>query len=101
MNRPKEIQINKFQLGALLTKINKEFFNCIVSNNIYCSHCRGLAVKGIFVDEIFLTKQNDIRINGRCKICSTEVSRLFSFSHIEEFSEKAGMIRRGIKNIAV
>lgn len=101
MRRRPEIQINRFQLGVLLTELDKKFFDCIVSYNIYCSHCRGLAVKGIFVDEIFLTNQNDIKINGRCKICSTEVSRLFTFGHEEEFTEKANMIRRSIKDMAV
>ena len=97
MNVHPEIQINKFQLGILLTGLDKKFFNCIIENNIYCSHCKNFAIKGILVDTIYLTKLNDVRVFGRCKICNSEVARLFEFGNEKVFGEKANKLRESIK----
>jgi hypothetical protein len=97
MNVHPEIQINKFQLGILLTGLDKKFFNCIIENNIYCSHCKNFAIKGILVDTIYLTKLNDVRVFGRCKICNSEVARLFEFGNEKVFREKANKLRESIK----
>lgn len=99
MKQHPEIQINRFQLGVLINGLEKEFLNCIMENNIYCSHCKGAAIKGVFVDEIYLTNRNDVRIYGRCKVCNTKVARLFDFSGDREFSRKANRLRMSIKLI--
>ena len=101
MNVHPEIQINKFQLGILLTGLDKKFFNCIIENNIYCSHCKNFAIKGILVDTIYLTKLNDVRVFGRCKICNYEVARLFVFGKEKIFGVKANKLRESIKELTL
>ena len=101
MNTYPEIQIHKFQLGVLLTGIDKKFYNYIIKYNIYCSCCKSLAFKGIFVDEIYLTKYNDVRVVGRCKICNSEVLRLFEFGNEKEFRNKANKIRESINELTL
>lgn len=98
MKQHPEIQINRFQLGVLIDGLEKEFMNCIMNSNIYCSHCKGVAIKGVFVDEIYHTNRNNVRIYGRCKVCNTKVARLFEFSS-GEFNKKANRLRMSVKLI--
>jgi|LSQX01.3.fsa_nt_gb hypothetical protein len=97
----REIEINRFQLGVLLTGLEKEFFNCIIQNNIFCSQCKSFAVNGVSVDRIYLTKINDVRIYGRCKICNFEVIRLFEFGHEKGFSKNANKLRKSIRKLTL
>jgi hypothetical protein len=101
MNLRREIEINRFQLGVLLTGLDKNFYNCIIENNIYCSHCKSFAIRGIFVDTIFLTKLNDVKVYGRCKICNSEVVRLFEFGNEKEFRDKANKLRESINELTL
>ncbi len=96
-----EIQINKFQLGVLLTGLDKKFYDCIIENNVYCSHCKQNAIKGILVDTIYLTKLNDVRVFGRCKVCNSEVARLFVFGKEKVFGVKANKLRESIKELTL
>lgn len=96
MKRRSQIQINRFQLGVLLNGLEKEFLNCIIENMVYCSHCGKMALKGIFVKEIYLTKQNDVKVFGICKACSTDVVRLFEFGIQKEFFIRADNLRSSI-----
>lgn len=96
-----EIEINKFQLGVLLTGLDKKFYQIIIENNVFCSYCNSFAFKGIFVDKIYLTKVNDVKIFGRCKICKTEVVRFFEFGNEEEFRVKANKLRESIKELTL
>lgn len=93
----RELLINNFQLGALLSGLDRKFFFFIINNNIFCSHCKDFAVNGIHVDRVYLTKINDIRIFGRCKVCNSEVIRLFEFGNAQEFQERANKLRESIK----
>lgn len=93
----RELLINNFQLGALLTGLDRKFFCFITKNNIYCSHCKNFAINGIYIDKAYLTKINDVRIFGRCRVCNSEVVRLFEFGNIKEFHEKANKLRESIK----
>src|SRR5690554_7047489 len=88
MNSRREIEINRFQLGVLLTGLDKNFYNCIIENNIYCSHCKSFAIRGIFVDTIFLTKLNDVKVYGRCKICNR------SEEHTSELQSRPHLVCR-------
>lgn len=96
-----EIQINRFQLGVLLTGLDKNLFNCIIDNNIYCSHCKSFAIRGIIVDSLFLTKLNDVKVYGRCKICNTEVVRLLEFGNVKIFRDKAIKLRESLNEMTL
>lgn len=97
IKRPPENKINQFQLALLLDDKEKQFYNYVIANNIYCSQCRGIASEGIVVDEIFLTDLNDIRVRGRCKVCNGEVGRLFEYGENKDFYDKVSLFRNSIK----
>ena len=99
MGARREILINNFQLGALLSGLDRRFFLFIIKNNVYCSHCKSFAANGIHVDMAYLTRINDVRVLGRCKKCNSEVIRLFEFGNVEEFQERANILRESIHSL--
>ena len=99
MKRFPELKINQFQLAVLLDEVKKHFFNFVIENNVYCCQCRGFAKEGVEVERIYLNSVNDIRVEGRCRKCGGEVSRLFEFGGKKEFDEKACRLRESIKTI--
>jgi hypothetical protein len=97
MKRLPEITINPFQLAVLLDETERNFYSVVIENYVYCSHCRGVAIEGVDVEEMYLTDLNDIRVVGRCRKCEGEVGRLFEFGEKKEFYEKACRFRESIK----
>ncbi|MCE5206621.1 MAG: hypothetical protein LLF80_11035 [Porphyromonadaceae bacterium] len=96
MTEKQHIGINLFQLAVLLDVDEKLFYNFVINHSVYCVKCRGIASKGIEVEEIYLTERNDIRVQGRCRICNGSVGRLFAFGEKKEFDEKAYRLRKSI-----
>lgn len=96
MKEKQNIGINLFQLAVFLDVDEKHFYNFVINNSVYCFQCRGIASKGIEVEEIYLTERNDIRVQGRCRICKGTVGRLFAFGDKKEFDEKACRLRESI-----
>lgn len=92
-----DVKINTFQLSSLFDEIEEKFYNHVVTNHIYCSHCYQMANKGVTVDEIYLTPQNDVQVLGRCNRCNGDVGRLFEFGTRVEFKQKALKLRASIK----
>ena len=93
MNRSPEMLINRFQLALLLNNAQKHFYNEVLANNVFCSHCGEIAKKGIVVEEIYLTRLNDIMVRGTCKVCNGKVARIIEFGEDKNFCEKANNFR--------
>lgn len=93
MNRQPEIQLNRFQLALLLDSAKERFYNEVLANNVFCSHCGGIAGKGIRVEEIYLTSLNDIKVCGTCRVCNGKVARIIEFGEDKTFYEKANKFR--------
>ena len=94
MERLTEIKINRFQLNILLNDEEKETFNYIADNNVYCGTCRDVCEKGIEIEEIILDSLNDIRVKGTCRVCSGPVSRTIQFGENKEFFNRANDFRK-------
>ena len=98
MNRPKEIQINQFQLNILLNDEKKQGYKYLLKNGVFCSTCKGICTEGVNVIEIHLNSLNDIIIHGTCKVCNGKVTRIMEFGEDKEFFAKANDFRKSIKN---
>ena len=98
MSRQKDIQINKFQLNILLNDEQKDGFNYLLNNGVFCSSCKGICTKGVEVTEIFLNTLNDIMVKGTCKVCNGKVTRIMEFGEDKAFFEKATEFRKAISN---
>jgi len=97
MKRQKQIKINQFQLNVLLNDEQKEDFNYLLENGVYCSTCNGTA-KGVTVEEIHLNTLNDIMVHGICGKCKGKVTRIMEFGEDKIFFEKANNFRKSINN---
>ena len=89
MNRPKEIQINQFQLARLLSEEQMGIYKSMLVDNVFCTHCEGTCKNGITITELFLTSLNDIKVNGTCNTCDGKVSRILEFGENKSFYVKA------------
>lgn len=97
MNNLSELKLNKFQLNVLLNDEQKETYDYIVRQNVFCGNCGGICSKGITIKEIILDSLNDIHIRGVCNVCNGKVTRLLQFGENKEFYTKANEFRKSIK----
>jgi len=98
MKRPTEIKINRFQLNVLLSDEQKEGFDYVVNENVYCGNCGGACKQGVEIKDIYLDSLNDIRIEGTCKKCKGKVARILEFGENKEFYQNAMSFRKSIDN---
>jgi len=98
MKRPPEIRINQFQLAILLDDEQKQGYKFILEKGVFCAHCGGTALKGIVVEEIYLTHLNDIMVRGTCNVCNGKVCRIMEFGEDMAFYDKAMKFRKDISN---
>jgi hypothetical protein len=79
MSKLKTIEINRFQLNVLLNSEQKEIFEFILNQNVYCTSCSGMCTNGIEVTNMFLNSLNDIMVNGTCNTCKGNVAKILEF----------------------
>ena len=96
--RPPEISINRFQLAILLNEKQKQDYQFMLDEGVFCGHCGGVAQKGIVVTEIYLNSLNDIIVHGTCKVCNGKVSCTMEFGEDKAFYEKANDFRKAIRD---
>jgi hypothetical protein len=97
MKKNKDLLINEFQLNILLSKEQRDFHKYIMDCNVYCIACMGMCKMGIEVNEIILDSQNDIIVNGTCKVCNGKVTRLIELGEDIAFYKKANQFRKSIE----
>lgn len=96
MKRLPEIQINQFQLALLLDDEQKSFYNDILAEKVFCTRCNDTALKGIVIEEIYLTDLNDIMVRGTCNDCGSKVARIMEFGANNAFYKKALKFRNTV-----
>jgi hypothetical protein len=96
MNKQTEIKINRFQLNVLLNNEQKEGFDYLLNQGVFCNTCGGTCEKGIEIKEIYLNSLNDIMVKGSCKVCNGKVTRIMEFGEDKVFFDKANDFRRSI-----
>jgi hypothetical protein len=94
--RLQEIGIDRFQLARLLNDKQKQFFERVISDNVFCSQCGDIAAEGITISVILLTGSNDIMVNGTCNTCKGNVGRVFEFGEDPDFYDRAMELRGSI-----
>ena len=98
MKRPPQIPINRFQLAILLNEQQKQDYQSMLNEGVFCGHCGGVAKKGIVVGEIYLDSFNDIVVYGICNVCMGKVACTMEFGEDQVFYEKANDFRKAIGN---
>jgi hypothetical protein len=98
MKRPIEIQINPIQLATLLDEKYKRDYRFLLEQGVICVHCDDIAKKGIVVEAIYLTHQNDVRVSGACTVCNGKVGRVMEFGENKALLERANDFRKALDN---
>ena len=96
MKKLKEITLNDFQLNVLLNEVEKNGYNFLLNNGVYCSGCGDICKKGVVKTAVKLDSLNDIVVRGNCAICGHEVARVIEFGEDKSFFEKAMKFRKSI-----
>ena len=96
MKRPKDIQINPFQLNRLLSEEERTGYTLLLREGVHCPTCRGICTKGVEVTEIHLNDMNDILVRGTCKVCNGRVARIMEFGENPIFFNKADEFRKSM-----
>jgi hypothetical protein len=96
MKKLNEIQINHFQLNVLLNVEQKEVFDYLLNEGVYCRTFGGTCSKGVEIKEIHLNSLNDIMVVGKCKACNGDVVRIMEFGENKEFFNKANEFRESV-----
>ena len=73
-----EILINNFQLGVLLSGLDRKFF-CFIIKIMFFSQCKNFAIDGVDVDRAYLTKTNDVRVFADVK---DVIRKLYAFLNL-------------------
>jgi len=97
MKNSEDMPINQFQLNALLSKEEKEFYNYVIESNVFCTGCGKTCEQGITVNSLLLTSTNDLVVQGICNVCQGKVARVMEFGENKEFYKKAMNFRNTVK----
>ena len=97
MKDKEEITLNHFQLNVLLDEEREKIYNHLLENGVFCNTCKDNCPEGVQVEQLFLTKQNDIKIKGKCKKCQSDVTRILEFGLDREFYKMADDFRESIQ----
>jgi len=97
MKKLKEISLNDFQLNVLLNDEEKNDYNFLLNNGVYCSGCGDICKEGVEKTAVTLDALNDIVIRGNCAACGHKVARVMEFGEDKSFFEKAIKFRKSIQ----
>lgn len=97
MTKQADKKINRFQLNVLLNNEQKEGFDYLLNQGVFCRTCGGTCAEGVEIKEIYLNSLNDILIKGNCKVCKGKVARIMEFGEDKEFFERANKFRKSIE----
>ena len=98
MKKQKALKLNPFQLNVLLNEEEKQDFQFLLENGVYCNNCKAVCPKGVVDYTASLDDLNDIRIEGHCAACGHKVVRIMELGEDRSFFEKVMEFRQSIQN---
>ena len=98
MKKLNEIKLNTFQLNVLLNEQEKEGFEMLLNEGVYCTRCNDVCKDGVVHYSIKLNALNDVVVDGECATCGHKVCRVMEFGEDRAFFEKALEFRKSIQN---
>ncbi|NQU52710.1 MAG: hypothetical protein HQ522_09250 [Bacteroidetes bacterium] len=98
MKKLKEINLNTFQLNVLLNEQEKEAFEMLLNEGVYCMQCNDVCKDGVVDYSIKLNSLNDVVVDGDCGTCGNKVGRVMEFGEDPTFFAKAVEFRKSIQN---
>jgi len=93
MPQDEEIELASLQFEILLNKEQKEAFNYLLNNTVFCPSCSRICPKGVVDFKTVLTDADEVLMKGKCAKCGSGVTRLMLFEEDEDFSNRVKEIR--------
>ncbi len=98
MKKLKEINLNTFQLNVLLNEQEKEGFEMLLNEGVYCMQCNDVCKDGVVNYSVKLNSLNNVVIDGECATCGNSVCRVMEFGEDRTFFKKAMEFRKSLAN---
>jgi hypothetical protein len=98
MQNLKEQRISSFQLKVLLNEQEKESFELLLHEGVYCTHCNAICKDGVDHYSTRLDVSNNLVINGECATCGNRVCKVMEFGEEPVFFAKALEFRKVNQN---
>ncbi len=98
MIKLKELKLNLFQLNVLLNKEEKEGFEWLLNEGVYCMRCNDVCKDGVVNYSTRLDSWNNVIVDGRCATCGNSVCRVMEFGEDPGFFAKAIEFRESLQN---
>ena len=93
MLEEEEIELDSFQFDNLLNKEEKDAFNYLLKNTVFCPSCSEICPQGVVDYNIILTDANEILMKGKCGKCGSGVTRLMLIEEDAGFKDRVKDIR--------
>lgn len=93
MPQDEEIELASLQFDNLLNKDQKEAFNFLLNNTVFCPNCRSICPNGVVDHITVLTDADEVLMKGKCAKCGSGVTRLMLIEEDSGFADRVKAIR--------
>jgi len=93
MPQDEEIELASLQFESLLNKEQKEAFNYLLNNTVFCPNCSNVCPEGVRDYKTVLTDANELLMKGKCVKCGSGVTRLMLIEEDAAFADRVKDIR--------
>jgi ferredoxin len=93
MPQDEEIELASLQFEKLLNKEQKEAFNYLLNNTVFCTNCSSICPQGVIDHITVLTDADEVLMKGKCAKCGSGVTRLMLIEEDSGFAERVQAIR--------
>jgi ferredoxin len=93
MPQDEEIELASEQFDDLLNKDQKEAFNYLLKNTVFCTNCSHICPDGVVEYKTVLTDADELLMKGKCAKCGSGVTRLMLLDEDADFEKRVRIIR--------
>lgn len=93
MPQDEEIELASLQFESLFNKEQKEAFNYLLNNTVFCPSCSNVCPDGVRDYKTILTDANELLMKGKCVKCGSGVTRLMLIEEDAGFAQRVKAIR--------
>jgi len=93
MPQDEEIELASMQFENLLNKEQKEAFNYLLENTVFCPNCSNICPQGVVDYITVLTDADEVLMKGKCAKCGSGVRRLMLIEEDAGFADRVKTIR--------
>jgi len=93
MPQDEEIELGSLQFESLLNNGQREAFNYLLNNTVFCPNCSKICPEGVVDYITYLTDADEVLMKGKCGKCGSGVTRLMLLEEDAGFADRVKAIR--------